>query len=209
MNGEKFDLARFVNSRIYRLVGSQPGQLSPTGRALLAQLRQAANAEPGTVPAVWTITTEGLPDYLGEVLYRRTETAVHVALTQFALHQQSRRSVMHSTRQRFGTAVRRLANKQAGHDQDPHETPVYRRFSAMLNSTTLPALLAHSRGIIPQLRDEEIPFDYGAYAQDIFWFLTPGRATEVRRRWGRDFHRNTADTADTEISTHDAEGAIQ
>lgn len=203
MSTEPFNVGRFVAGKINHLLGSQSGNLSPTSRAMLAQLRQAANAQPGTVPSVWALTAEGLPSDGPEAVRARMETAVHVALTQFATHQQAKSTSMHNPQQRFGTAVRRFAER-GGSDHDPHETPIYSRFSAMTTSTTLAGLLAHSRGIITQLRGEDIAFDYGSYANDIFWFLTPGQSNEVRRRWGRDFHRHTSPT---DQDTLNAEGA--
>lgn len=198
---ENFTCGRFVAGRIARLLGTNPGSLSPTSRAMLAQLRQAASAEPGTVPAIWSLTAEGIPE-MSVLRLDRTETAIHIALTQFAVHQQARQSAMHQRGQAFGSAVRKLADRLG---DDPYETPVYRRFTALATASTVPALLAHSRGIITQLRGEEIPFDYARYADDLYWFLTPGHQSEARRRWGRDFHRFTSDT--TSDST--TEGAIQ
>lgn len=181
-----FRIGDFVIRRIHHLLGADPANPSPASRALMAQLRQAASSEPGTAPSVWGVTLEGLPD-LPPGRRERTEQAIHIALTQFAEHQQSRQRSMHDAKQPFGRAVRRLASAQ--NPDAPHETPVYRRFTAMSTATTLPGLLAHSRGLITQLRSHEIPFNYGRYAEDLYWFLSPQGAREVHRQWGRDFHR--------------------
>lgn len=183
-----FRISDYVTHRIHQLVGRDPANPSPTARAMLAQLRQAANAQPGTAPSVWAITLEGIPE-LPAGRRDRTEQAIHVALTQFAEHQQSRQRSMHDAQQPFGRAVRKLASAQ--NSEAPHETPVYRRFTAMATTTTLAGLLAHSRGLITQLRSHEIPFNYGRYAEDLYWFLNPNGAREVHRRWGRDFHHLT------------------
>lgn len=202
MSDPSFRCGRYVVRQIHQLLGADPGNPSPVSRALLAQLRQAESKEPGTVPSVWPITHEGLPDDLGEVELQRVERAIHVALTQFAVHQQSRSAAMHTTDRSFGSAVRILARNSNA--EEPHETPVYRRFTAMATSTSLPALLAHSRGIITQLRGEDIGFDYGRYADDLYYFQVPSTADSVRRRWGRDFHHLRTHT--TDIST-ETEGA--
>ncbi|GAA3870093.1 type I-E CRISPR-associated protein Cse2/CasB [Tessaracoccus defluvii] len=181
-----FKVGSFVTRRIHQLVGADPGRMSPNSKALLAQLRQAAAAEPGTAPAVWAVTLEGIPADLPRGYRERAEQAVHIALTQFAVHQQSRSRNMHDPKQPFGRAVRRLAD--ISNKAEPHESPVYRRFTAMSTASTLPGLLAHSRGLITQLRTHEIAFDYGRYAEDLYWFLAPSGARDVHRRWGRDFH---------------------
>ncbi|MDO5066005.1 MAG: type I-E CRISPR-associated protein Cse2/CasB [Propionibacteriaceae bacterium] len=185
---EKFTCGGFVTSKIFRLIGQDPATMSPAARGLLAQLRGALGKEPATVPAIWGVTLDGIPDDLSAKRRSHTEMAIHLALTQFAMHQQGRSRSMHS-KQPFGVAVRRLADSSSG-SQDVHETPVYKRFTALAQATTLAGLEAHSRGIISQLRSHEIPFDYGRYADDLYWFLT-GHQRDVQRRWGRDFHRLT------------------
>lgn len=186
---EEFTCGRFVTSQIFRLIGKDPTAMSPAARGLLAQLRGAIGKDPATVPAVWGVTLDGIPDDLSEKRRSWAETAVHLALTQFAMHQQGRSRPMHTHEQSFGSAVRRLADVSSG-DQGPHETPVYKRFTALAQATTLAGLEAHSRGLISQLRSHEIPFDYGRYANDLYWFQA-GQQRDVQRRWGRDFHRLT------------------
>lgn len=182
----EFSCRRFVTSKIFLLIGPDPATMSPASRAQLAQLRGAIGKEPATVPAVWGLTLNGIPDDLSTKRRHHVETAVHLALTQFAMHQQGRTRPMHSE-QPFGAAVRQLAERIS---QEVHDTPIYKRFTALAQATTLTGLEAHSRGLISQLRSHEIPFDYGRYADDLFWFQT-GRQRDVQRRWGRDFHRLT------------------
>lgn len=186
MNDE-FSIAKFTVARIKSLLGNDPANLSPTNRAMLAQLRQASSAEPGTAPAVWATTFEGLPEFHSKAKQERVEYALHVALTQFATHQQSRSKAMHKYGQPFGRAIRFLALRI--NSSDPTASPVYQRFTAMTRATNMQGLLAHSRGIISQLRSAEIPFDYGRYAQDLYFFQIPSKTSDVHRRWGRDFHQ--------------------
>lgn len=193
---DKFRCGRFVTSRIHRIIGDHPGSLNPNGRAMLAQLRQAIGKEPGTVPTVWPITLEGLPEFGGRT-QTRVETAVHTALTLFALHQQSQPASMHSTNVSFGSAVRALAEHTAGPD-GPHSSPAYRRFTALCTTTDIQALLVHARGLITQMRSHSIPFDYGRFADDLFFFQIPGHAASIQRTWGRQFHRlSTANAGNT------------
>ena len=191
---KEFTCKGFVTFKISRLIGQDPANMSPAARAQLAQLRGAIGKEPATAPAVWGLTLNGIPDDLSEKRRCRVETAIHLALTQFAMHQQGRSRPMHTDQQTFGAAVRRLADSSGG-EQGPHETPVYKRFTALAQSSTLAALEAHSRGLISQLRSHEIPFDYGRYADDLYRFLA-GHQRDVQRRWGRDFHRLPLSTTD-------------
>lgn len=194
----EFRVGSFVTRRINQMIGSDPSRLSPNSRAVLAQLRQAVGAEPGTAPAVWAVTLEGIPSDLPRSQRERAEQAVHTALTQFAVHQQSRSRSMHDPKQPFGRAIRRLAS--IANQAEPYESPVYRRFTAMSMATSLPSLLAHSRGLITQLRTHEIGFDYGRYADDLYWFLNPVGARDVHRRWGRDFHHLSTETSEGELA---------
>lgn len=191
---DDFRCGAFVTMQIHRLLGSSPGRLTPWARASLAQLRQAAGQEPGSAPSIWAITAEGVPTF-PPMKQRWVDTALHVALTQFAIHQQARPTSMHRRGQPFGRAVRRLAEASARGD-DTYESPVYKRFTAMATATHVDGLLAHSRGLITQLRGADIPFDYGRYADDLYWFQVPGRAADVRRGWGRDFHHLAQDTTE-------------
>lgn len=184
---DDFRCGTYVAARIHWLMGASPGELRPEARAMLAQLRQASAAEPGTAPAVWPVTAEGIPE-LPETQRLRVEAAIHMALTQFATHQQGQSAPMYVPKQAFGRAVRRLAQGQASDVNKPQDSPIYRRFTAMSMATHLDGLLAHSRGIIAQLRSEGIGFDYARYADDLYWFQVPGQAASVHRRWGRDFH---------------------
>lgn len=184
---ELFRCGPHVTRQIRRLLGDDPSRLRPQSRAWLASLRTAAALEPGTAPDVWALTAEGIPDGQPEARYRRIENAVHVALTQFAIHQQARARSMHDPDVPFGRAVRRLAQADAG-DSDVHETPVYRRFTAFALASTMTGLVTHARGLVTQLRSHEIPFDYGQFADDLYWFQIAGRTSDVQRRWGRDFH---------------------
>lgn len=191
---EPFSPGRFVTDRIYRLVGKDPTNLSPTSRAQLAQLRQAVDKGPGTVASIWPITCEGVPDGFRGQRLERIETAVHIALTQFAVHQQSRSRLMHDPQQPFGRAVRKLAEATFT-SGEPYESPAYRRFTTLSTTTALPGILSHLGSLVTQLRSNDIPFDYGRFTYDLLLLQDPGRNAQARRTWGRDFHRLTTSTS--------------
>lgn len=200
----EFRCGPFVVARIQQLTGTLPSRLTPAARAMLAQLREGAAYEPGAAPSIWAITAEGVPE-LPEPQKQRVETAIHVALTQYAIHQQARGERMHVPHRSFGSAIRRLAETQSA--GEPYDTPVYRRFTAMAAATTIDGLLPHARGLITQLRGADIGFDYGRYADDLYWLQLPGRSAGVRRGWGRAFHYLTTDPNDTADQPATAEGA--
>lgn len=132
----------------------------------------------------------------------RAERAVHVALTLFALHQQSRREkAMHwegvwisgKRRERdLGWAVRELM---------PHgkvdETLRHRLVHAG-KATSIDSLAERLRAIVQLLRRDAIPLDYGLLAQQLLTAQRPGGMSEVRRSWGRGFqyHRPAQDSGD-------------
>lgn len=185
-------VASYVDGVIHRLVPSGGSQTGPRARAQLAQLRRGVGREPGTVPEIWGLTLDGLDCPGPGDAPSREENAVHVALTMFAVHQQSR-AVSMSTNISFGQAVRRLATTVSNGSEDVHEGPVYRRFTELATAASLDELTHHARALVTQMRAADIGFDYGRFADDLVAFQDPRRAGEVRRRWGRDFHHVPSD----------------
>ena len=57
-------------------------------RGELAALRKGANRPPGELPEIWELTSVHVPDYAGDAPTWE-ETAVHTAMTLYAVHQQS------------------------------------------------------------------------------------------------------------------------
>lgn len=157
---------------------------SPYTRRALAELRRGVGKEPGSVPQIWQYTHA--EDANGRTSSWR-ENAVHLALTQWAMHQQSKTKQMHRQGQTFGGALRLLARGQDA--QAPEKTPAYRRMMALASARSLPAITTHARGLIGLLRAQEIGFDYDGWANDLYWIQVPGHAVDVQRRWGRDFYR--------------------
>lgn len=141
----------------------------------LAALRRGVNREPGSVPQMWryytTLTADG----------RLTAQLVaeHLALTLFAVHQQSRTEPMHRDGVGLGLAVREL--KRPGRFS---EDAVDRRFAAAATATSLPELAVHLRGLVGQLRSANQPLDYTRLTADLRDWQSPDRSHAVRRRWG-------------------------
>lgn len=148
-------------------------------------------------------------------------TAVHLAVTLWALHQQSVRDApMHQAGWPLGRAVRRLAHGKTGVEDmkrpdartegaqpdaagnpdndaaEPDHEPVEqasetirKRFVRIGASTDTEILAGRLREMVLLLRSARIPLDYGLLAEQLFLWQNDNRQDEVRRAWGREFHR--------------------
>ncbi|MEV5988869.1 type I-E CRISPR-associated protein Cse2/CasB [Streptomyces sp. NPDC052051] len=183
-----------VGDHIVRL---QRGYLADESYAVgaLARLRRGAGKEPHQVPdLLGLVDTGGLYDPAADSGRRpreedlaRAEDAVHVALTLWALHQQSRSTGMHQPHHRdkpagLGAAVRRLM--PAG---DIDEA-VLKRLVRAGTAPHLGALAQRLREIVMLLRRDDLPMDYTLLAGQLYLWQLPGGREAVRRAWGRSFH---------------------
>ncbi|MEW1725056.1 type I-E CRISPR-associated protein Cse2/CasB [Streptomyces sp. NPDC093109] len=178
------------------IVPLQQGYLADRSSAVstLARLRRGAGKEFSQVPDLWGLTDTGLlHDWPaggwvpGEEELIRAEDAVHVALTLWALHQQSRGTGMHRSDSRasphgLGSAVRRLM------PPGDIDQPVRKRFVRAGTAPDLPALAQRLRDIVVLLRGSDIPLDYALLAEQLYRWQEPGGRDAVRRAWGRSFH---------------------
>ena len=195
---------RAVYGRVGGLITNRLWKETPSARALRAQLRGALSREAGSVPELWDLTLDDRSGYLGDEP-TRGERAVHGALTLWALHQGSNTRPMHDTSDRprsFASAIRVVAQGQKGQSGDKHaeETPIYRRFSAVVQAPTFEGLLVHLRSLVSQLEAAEIPCDYAQLAADLFTWQDPRHRTSVMRNWGRQFARSV-ETVHTETDS--------
>ncbi|MFD4606982.1 type I-E CRISPR-associated protein Cse2/CasB [Streptomyces sp. NPDC058440] len=162
--------------------------------AALARLRRGAGREAGQLPDLWALIDTGplheTPDGarpLSERELVRAEDALHVALTLYALHQQSRRSGMYQAdrperRRGLGAAVRRMM-KPGEIDE-----PVHKRLVRAGTAPDLAVLAQRLRDIVVLLRREDIELDHALLAGQLYTWQWPGGADTVRREWGRSFH---------------------
>lgn len=189
-------LAEFVRARVNVL---QRAYLNRESHALasLARLRRAITSSAGSRPEVWQETLGEFPESLvgrGEAP-SEFESAAHQAITLFALHQQSGTQGAHRKGGTIGRAARQLARGASS------ESAVFRRFQALATASSEDELLHHLRGFITQLRSASISLDYGQLSVDLRRLRHPRLADRVRLRWGRDYHRTTADTSTTTTDT--------
>lgn len=167
----------------------------------LAALRRGIGRDPGTVASMWPYYTQ--LDDAG----RRTERleAEHLALTLFAVHQQSQARPVHRTGVGLGTAL--LALRRSGKFS---EEALDRRVGAAATATSTGEVAHHLRGLVTQLRgvSDVAGLDYTRLFRDLRnWHIAERRA-EVRRRWGGQYFAWTRETADTAVSpspTHSEE----
>ncbi|MEE1927394.1 type I-E CRISPR-associated protein Cse2/CasB [Streptomyces sp. TRM 70351] len=199
---------------------------NPAAVAALARLRRGAGHRAHDAPAGWGI--DGL-EYLAELREeagaaplrhfsreeaRRAETresreeeAVHVAVTLWALHQQSVHDAdMHVRDWPLGRAVRRLAEHGRGAAGDgagpdalgggrpaprPEDTvhdTLRKRFVRIGTSSSFDSLAVRLREMVLLLRGARIPLDYGRLAHQLWLWQDEERQADVRRAWGREFH---------------------
>lgn len=182
-----------VGEHVMRL---QRGYLADESHAVaaLARLRRGAGKEPHQVPDLLGLVDTGvlygpLPGGWAprEEDLVQAEDAVHVALTLWALHQQSKSMGMHQhdSRERpsgLGAGVRRLM--PAG---DIDET-VLKRLVRAGTAPHLAGLAQRLRDIVVLLRREDIALDYALLADQLYRWQQPGGRDAVRRLWGRSFH---------------------
>lgn len=189
MADEAKKAGNFVKYKI-RQLAENPNESSV--RAILAKLRRGIGKEPGSIPELWDVTFDGLPNELigkgGDPTCG--EWAVHAALTLYALHQQGKdlkKQCMNKEGEYLGVSLRNLIRN------DEDEQRIKRRFDAAVTSNCLEELTYHLRGLIQILKAQDIPLDYPALTEDLYWFQFPDIKDSVRLRWGRDFYRVRSD----------------
>lgn len=182
-------------NRLRKAVGCQVNQLQngylanqPRQVADLAKLRRGVGRDPDEVPLVFALAVAGLFDDDDDVSPRRdihAETAAFLAVTLYALHQQSRRDQkMHVQGYSFGRSVRLLMKRRGDAES------IRRRFEAAATANPLSSFSQHARSLVQQFRQARhgVPMDYVQFAEDLYW-LQSHNAGSVRRRWGVDFYR--------------------
>ncbi|WP_016906476.1 type I-E CRISPR-associated protein Cse2/CasB [Streptomyces xiaopingdaonensis] len=182
---EAYEL-RLVGSTVHAFLEPlQRGYLNDEARAVaqLAQLRRGAGKSAEEVPELFGLTgTENLYTH-GDRPGRHAHDAVHLAVTLYALHQQSQRTArMHVRGRRLGGAVREL--------MPPGEIdePLRRRFVRVAGAASANVLAYRLRELVLLLRRAGEPLDYARLADQIEQALDPHRHLRTRQEWGREFH---------------------
>lgn len=175
----------FVDAQVRRL---QEGVLrrESTSMAMVARLRHAVGKPTGSVADIWPVTVDDAlaGPHAGDDP-TPAENAVHVALTLYAVHQQSVPTRMHQRGQGFGRALRALRPAETVTD------PVRRRFQAVGTADSLGELAFHARGLVQLLRAHRLSQDYALLADQLVAWQR-GDEVRVRLQWARDFYRTDA-----------------
>ena len=196
-----------VNAHIARLQGGYMND-RPDAVAALARIRRGAGKPIHALPDLWGLTvTDAFYSALegkASVSERdKAEQAVHIAVTLWALHQQSRRDApMHvAGGPQLGRAVRAL---MPGDDLDD---PIRQRFVRLGTSASLEVLAQRARDVVLLLRQNAQPMDYGMFAEQLYRWQRPSERMRVHQAWGRNFHANRPAVADTDPSTPEKKDA--
>lgn len=175
--------------------GSWDKHGGPPG-AHLAALRRGIGREPGSVPEMWphytTLTDNG-------ALTQRLR-AEHLALTLFAVHQQSQLRPVHREGVGLGSAMLALR-----HDQNSNQEAVDQRFATAATATSLNELAHHLRGLITRIRGltPQPGLDYSQLFNDLLSWQSPERIKRVRRQWGSQYFVWTSDLSVQNTETSD------
>ncbi|MFG3001814.1 type I-E CRISPR-associated protein Cse2/CasB [Streptomyces sp. NPDC048340] len=174
----------------------------PYAVAALARLRRGVGRQATELPELWGLLgMEGFHAQhfaqwqapAGEEAAERAERAAHIAVTLWALHQQSERTVfMHrSDGTSVGAAVRRL---MSGADSDEG---IRKRFVRAGSASTLDVVAQRLRELVVLFRAHEspVPLDYGLLAEQLDQWQRPGGPPRIRQAWGRGYHAYRAPKA--------------
>lgn len=156
----------------------------PPGEALAA-LRAGLGRPALTVPKMWQYYTTNGGEH-AEIFGTSApaQDAEHAALALFGLHQQSQRTLMHERGIGMGTALLRL--RQAGVRS---ADAVDRSVGALVTSTSVAAVCARLRGLVPQLRSIGQPLDYTMLMRDLERWKWPDGRQRTIRSWAQGYQR--------------------
>lgn len=174
-------LGQYTASKVAALQGAHLAG-SPQARGVLAVLRRGVNKALGSDIELVGLTVAGLEPVTAEDAPTAREQAAYTAVTLYALHQQGISTRAHSTGPSFGAALGKV--RRAAHSSEP---AVRRRFTALGTATSWDEIRYHCRSLIPLLRENGAPLDYGRFAEDLYKLQHPESALRVRLAWGRDF----------------------
>ena len=177
----------------------------PRGARKLATLRHALLMPMGSNADAWPLEFEGLP---AELVGRGAEpswaeTAVHAALTLYAVHQQGKTKPMYvpGDEHSFGAALRQLVRSDKGRYSNLEEGEMPRRFRAFITADSMEETLHYARQLIQQLRAAEIPVNYARFAAQLYTLQSPYTADKVRLAWGREYSRIPKAESDIDASS--------
>lgn len=180
-----YNCKQFVNHKIQRLAGHENAGYV---KEQLAYLRRGIGKELGESPQVWAFILEDLPEEKHSRSGKPStdETAIYVALTYFALHQQGHDIVGNPMHKNDGDSLAQALAKLVRSDEDLKRTK--RRFDMLITANTIDELVYHLRGVIQMLKAKDIAIDYGRFANDLRLIQNPEKTNRIKLRWGEEFY---------------------
>jgi CRISPR system Cascade subunit CasB len=193
-----------LGEHVAKVIGNLQGRYcrrESDALATLARLRNVASADLGigSVPEACWLPAELLEPKWNSDAPSPSERALHSAVTTWAVHQQSISDHrMHQAGTTFAQAVQRLALRRRSEGRN--EDTIHERFLAVGAVVTFAELMHDVRGLVKQLRDERIGFDYGIFADDLrtfqdrtYSYSGQSGPERVRDKWGREYWRSKPD----------------
>lgn len=133
-----------MKDRVQKLITQKD---TSDGKANLAKLRHGIGKKPGEMPELWDVFFNKMSPELfsrtGEP--SRSEWAIYISLTMFALHQQGSSETVHCEGRSLGSAAADLMEEKT----DENRERIMRRFGPVVTAKDMPELSHHIRGLVP------------------------------------------------------------
>ncbi|MGI6689347.1 MAG: type I-E CRISPR-associated protein Cse2/CasB [Christensenellales bacterium] len=165
---------------------------TPSGKAMLANLRNSIGKPLTESIAIWPLMFEHLPE---EFLSRsqslsKKEKAILNSLQLYALYRQGKKApASQGAKEERPSNIGRSLNALRTGD---NTVSTDRRFNALVTAATYDELSHHLRQMINLLKAKtsgETGIDFGKLAQDLYGFLT-GKDESIRLNWARAYYRS-------------------
>ncbi len=158
-------------------------------KGMLATLRRGIGRKPGDLPELWGILFDRIPtELLGKNAISYAEWAVYIALTLYAMHQQSNDQCMNEKNVSLGMAMAKFAET----DEDKQRR-VIQSLHLVATARSPYDLAYHFRSVIQILKSKPTGLDYSILAKELYvviYNMASGNdSAAVATRWGRDFYR--------------------
>lgn len=162
----------------------------PSGKALLARLRNSLGRSEMGTSEVWPFLFDNLPqNYLGHTASLTPyEQSILTTLQLYSLHQQGLSSSIINIQDKhlnMGKSLKALRKEDSKKSID-------HRFNTLVTSATYEELVHHLRQMIKLLRSREKEagkVNYARLSQDLFWYLK-GYDENIKLNWSREYYRN-------------------
>jgi len=165
---------------------------TPSGKAMLANLRNSIGKPLTESIAIWPLMFEHLPEEFlsrGQSLSKK-EKAILNSLQLYALYRQGKKApVSQGAKEEKPPNIGRSLNALRTGD---NTVSTDRRFNALVTAATYDEFSHHLRQMINLLKSKtsgETDIDFGKLAQDLYGFLT-GKDESIRLNWARAYYRS-------------------